>query len=124
MTEDFTNVKVGDEVYIDGRYGAVGSIAKVTHVTPTTFKVGHTTYYKTNGYERGGGTWHRSSVSILTDERRAEVWRAITIRILNDFNFELVKNPSELKAILAIVEEARTVFNAAKAAREAARPSA
>jgi len=61
------NLKVGDEVVVTtGSYGK--RISKVTKITPKGFiNVGHE-YFNPNGSQRGGDTWHKSSLSQLTDE--------------------------------------------------------
>lgn len=114
---EFESIKVGDEVYIHGRFGAVGRIDTVTHVTPTTFKVGHTVFYRDGGSEKGGGTWNRSCASMPTTEHRDAIWRDNAVRTLNNFNFELIKSNPQMQSILTTVEAALAEYNAAKAAR-------
>jgi len=56
-------------------------------------------------------------VSALTDAHRKSIWRHEAIRTLNDFNYELVSDDSELSKIMDIVGEARRAYIAAKEAK-------
>jgi hypothetical protein len=84
MSESFESVQVGDEIYFYGRWNTGGRIAKVSHVTPTTFCVGSLKFRKKDGREIGGSRWNVERPHICTDEHRAQVLRASRIDRLSN----------------------------------------
>lgn len=100
---DFDNIKVGDEVYIHGQYGAVGFITPVAHVTATTFRAWGRTFYKETGREKGGSKWHRSHASMPTPEARARILRKEMIDRLSNKQWDKLPD-KQLAAICAILD--------------------
>ena len=64
------SLKVGDDVYISGKYGRFGSIQKVVKITKTMIIVGQykVRYRISGGFNVGGGSWDYSTINPVTDE--------------------------------------------------------
>lgn len=95
--EKFDDIKVGDKVVVVNRYRK--EIATVDKVTPKRFKIGNTTYSKSDGYEYGA-KWSYSWCQHVTDELCEEIARneqfekmrrkLSNIR-LGSYNYEMTK---------------------------------
>lgn len=101
---EFDNIKVGDEVYIPGQYGAVGRIVSVTKTTPTTFTAGHTVFYKKNGYQKGGSRWSSYPAVHPTDTHRRRILDSQRLTRITGTHFNKLTS-AQLEAICAILDQ-------------------
>lgn len=68
MTEDFTNVKVGD-ILVLSRWNMPEELVNVTKVTPTRFEAGYFTWRKIDGHVIGyGGSFCRPPIYVPKEE--------------------------------------------------------
>ena len=66
-------LKIGDEVYVDGPYGSVGSVRKVTRITKTMIIIAFSgrydqRYKRNNGRGVGEWTYNQGTIRELTKE--------------------------------------------------------
>lgn len=105
--EWLNGLKAGDEVYVSGRYGALGSISKVLRTTKTQILISeYDRFRKINGREMGN-SWGARYLSQPTDERRAQIYeRRLRTNVPKEVA-EIAKNgPLEiLRRIELIVKE-------------------
>ena len=99
-------LKVGDSVAVNGRYGV--TIVKVEGVTKTQIVADESRFNKSNGKRRGDDAWSLASLEPVTPKLREQ----IRLKKLRDkvFNFFLRQQPqkvsvSQLERIAAILEE-------------------
>ena len=71
------NLKVGDEVFVVGRYGK--SLCEVQHITPTGRIVVDGVQYYATGTERTGERWRTRSLERATEESVARYKKAIFV---------------------------------------------
>lgn len=107
-TEWLENLKVGDEVYVTGRYGELGQIRKVVRLTKTQILLGeHARFRKNTGTEVGGGAWSTRSIIPVTDDIRASIYESqLRYRLTKQLEQVMKSAPaSVLERIEAIVKE-------------------
>jgi len=97
------DLKVGDKVVTSSSYRK--SISTVTTITPKGFiktDSGHT--FNANGGQRGGDTWHRTSLYQLTDKVVSEFKKVELIGKCNNIKFSEL-TIGQLEQILSIVDK-------------------
>ena len=99
-----SQLSAGDEVYVAGEYGNVGTIQRVERITATQIIVGANRYRRTNGYEVGGGVWRSGGIAILTDALRAAVRRKKAMEALRALTPIVGKNTISTENIEAAVK--------------------
>lgn len=90
MTEDFSQLKEGDEVFISNRNYHLFK-RKIDKITPSgKIKIGET-YYK-NGHEVSKDSWNRASLTLITEESIAQYNRQNILGYLSKVEFSKLEN--------------------------------
>jgi hypothetical protein len=104
MNSDLVGAKVGDTIYIKGRFGGVGHIEKIARVTPTGRVVTYRgTQYEPNGRERGTRGFQATWARIATDDDIKGVNRAHVISTIERFREWSGLNADDLKTVSEII---------------------
>ncbi len=71
MSDFLERLGVGDRVIVEGRNG--GSVAEVTHATPTQIHIGGSKYRRKDGREIGADMWYGRDLSEATPAAVANI---------------------------------------------------
>lgn len=114
MTSDerkawLAQLKVGDEVVIQGYYGR--ALRKVVKITPTQFVVGNSRFRRSNGLECGDKGYGRHHLVAPTDELREEMIESLdrnTLSVSLDWWRTKVRDApiATVRKLLAVLAEA------------------
>ena len=103
--KELKDLVVGDEVLVTGTFNR--RIAKVDKVTKTKIVIDNARFRRDSGYQCGGDSWNRKSISVPTEKEISDVKeeniRKILINTISSFNFERLST-DELKQVYNIVK--------------------
>jgi len=103
MEKELSEIREGEDVYIQGGYYDKGKIAKVTKVTKTMITCDRSRFRRDNGRLIGGSGWMQEHLEVVTDEKRRKVEHHILASRISDFRFEKLKL-EELRKIWVIIK--------------------
>lgn len=96
---------VGDDVLVIGRY--YRRIAKVDKVTKTQIIVNNARFRRDSGWQYGGDSWNRKSISVPTEKEISDVkeenLRNTLVYAISSFDFKRLST-DELKQVYNIVK--------------------
>ena len=103
--KELKDLVVGDEVLVTGTFNR--RIAKVDKVTKTQIVIDNARFRRDSGWQCGGDSWNRKSISVPTEKEISDVKeeniRKILINTISSFNFERLST-DELKQVYNIVK--------------------
>lgn len=103
--KELKDLQVGDVVLVTSRY--YRRIAKVDKVTKTQIVVDNARFRRNSGWQYGGDSWSRKSISVPTEKEISEVkeenLRKNLICVISSFDFKRLST-NELKKVYNIVK--------------------
>lgn len=103
--KELKDLVAGDNVLVTGMYHR--RIAKVDKVTKTQIIVNNARFRRDSGWQYGGDSWNRKSISIPTEKEisdvKEETFRKKLIHTISSFDFERLST-NELKQVYKIVK--------------------
>ena len=103
--KELKDLVAGDNVLVTGMYHR--RIAKVDKVTKTQIIVNNARFRRDSGWQYGGDSWNRKSISIPTEKEISEVkeenLRKNLICVISSFDFKRLST-NELKQVYNIVK--------------------
>lgn len=103
--KELKDLVAGDEVLVTGIYHR--RIAKVDRVTKTQIIVDNTRFRRDSGWQYGGDSWSRKSISVPTEKEISEVkeenLRKALVYAISSFDFKRLST-DELKQVYNIVK--------------------
>lgn len=103
--KELKDLVAGDDVLVTGMYHR--RIAKVGKVTKTQIVVDNVRFRRDSGWQCGGDSWNRKSISVPTEKEISDVkeenFRKKLIYAISSFDFERLST-DELKQVYNIVK--------------------
>lgn len=103
--KEFKDLVVGDDVLITSRY--YRRIAKVDKVTKTQIVVDNVRFRRDSGWQCGGDSWNRKSISVPTEKEISDVkeenFRKKLLYAISSIDFKRLST-DELKQVYNIVK--------------------
>ena len=103
--KELKDLGAGDDVLVTGMYHR--RIAKVGKVTKTQIVVDNVRFRRDSGWQCGGDSWNRKSISVPTEKEISDVkeenLRKTLINTISSFNFKRLST-DELKQVYNIVK--------------------
>lgn len=103
--KELKDLVAGDEVLVTGIFH--GRIAKVDKVTKTQIVVDNVRFRRDSGWQCGGDSWDRKSISVPTEKEISDVkeenFRKNLIYAISSFDFKRLST-DELKQVYNIVK--------------------
>lgn len=103
--KELKDLVAGDDVLVTGMYHR--RIAKVGKVTKTQIVVDNVRFRRDSGWQCGGDSWNRKSISVPTEKEISDVkeenLRRTLIYTISSFNFKRLST-DELKQVYNIVK--------------------
>ncbi len=103
--KELKDLVAGDDVLVTGMYHR--RIAKVGKVTKTQIVVDNVRFRRDSGWQCGGDSWNRKSISVPTEKEISDVkeenLRKTLIYTISSFNFKRLST-DELKQVYNIVK--------------------
>ena len=103
--KELKDLVAGDEVLVVSRY--CRCIAKIDKVTKTQIVVNNARFRRDSGWQCGGDSWSRKSISVPTEKEisdiEEETLRKILINTISSFDFKRLST-DELKQVYNIVK--------------------
>lgn len=104
--KELKDLVVGDDVLVSGLYHR--RIAKVGKVTKTQIVVDNVRFRRNSGWQCGGDSWNRKSISIPTEKEISDIKeeniRKKLIYAISSFDFKLLST-DELRQVYNIVKD-------------------
>lgn len=103
--KELKDLVVGDDVLVRGMHHR--RIAKVDKVTKTQIIVDNTRFRRISGWQYGGDSWNRKSISVPTEKEISDIkeenLRNTLVYAISSFDFERLST-DELKQVYNIVK--------------------
>lgn len=103
--KELKDLVVGDDVLVKGMNHR--RIAKVDKVTKTQIVVDNTRFRRNSGWQCGGDSWNRKSISVPTEKEISDIkeenLRKTLIYVISSFDFERLST-DKLKQVYNIVK--------------------
>lgn len=104
--KELKDLKAGDDVLVTGR--SCRRITKIDKVTKTQIVVNNARFRRDSGWQCGGDSWSRKSISVPTEKEISDVkeenLRKTLIYSISSFNFKRLST-DELKQVYNIVKD-------------------
>jgi hypothetical protein len=104
MADDLSGAKVGDQLFVTGRFDR-GHLTTVDRITPTGRVVTKSGEFNPDGSKRGDTGWHRQHARLATADDIAGINRYNLTRKLEMFRAWDKLSPDDLKAVSDIVKK-------------------
>ena len=103
--KELKDLVAGDEVLVVGR--SCRCIAKIDKVTKTQIAVNNARFRRDSGWQCGGDSWSRKSISVPTEKEISDIeeenLRKALIYVISSFDFERL-SIDKLKQVYNIVK--------------------
>lgn len=103
--KELKDLKAGDDVLVTGTFHR--RIAKVDKVTKTQIIVNNARFRRDSGWQYGGDSWNRKSISVPTEKEISDIkeenLRNALVYAISSFDFKRLST-NELKQVYKIVK--------------------